>query len=679
MMMRKFFSRSLILPKAISLPVLAVFAAGATLCWFLPRVEANSVPEWLRAVAQEKLPDYSKDAVAVVLLDDAQTIVMDNGEMEVRTRRAYKLLRPEAREGYFGHVVLYFDNETKITFLRAWTITPDGHEIEVKDKDAVETSLSTFEVFSDQRAKLLKFPEANPGSIVGYEAVQKQRPFLFESVWGFQETVPVRKSRFSLQLPTGWEVSTLWANHAELKPQSPGPNEYVWEVDDSPAIEIEPDMPPWTTLIVHMHIKYYPRDPAMRSKTSGSWKDIGLWDYGLIAPMRVATPSINAKVAELTGRMENPLDKIKALAAFVQRQIRYAAIEIGIGGFQPHAAGDVFAHRYGDCKDKATLLNTMLREIGIESFNVIINTTRGQVAPEFPSNEFNHAILAIRLPENVSDTSLYAVVADAKLGRLLLFDPTNEYVPLGYLPSYLQDSYALVSTPDGGELIRTPLLPPPTNRLLRTAKLSLGPTGSLSGEIQELRWGGPAAHSREEFLETPPAKRAKLLEDFLADSLTNFTLTGATIQNLEKYDENLTVDYKFSAEGYAKTVGNLLVVRPRIVGAKGSYFLDILAGKPGKPRQYPIQFGEATRQDDMFDITLPSGYVVDELPNPVKVESPYGLYQSETQVTGDTLHYKRTYEIKDILIPKSELSEAQSFFLKIATDERSSVVLRRAN
>lgn len=160
--------------------------------------------------------------------------------------------------------------------------------------------------------------------------------------------MPVRKSRFWLQLTAGWEFSTLWANHPELKPQSPGPNEYVWEVDDSPAIAIEPDIPPWFTLAVYMHIKYYPRDRAMRSKTSGSWKDVGLWDYGLILPRRVATPLITAKVAEMTEGMQNPLDKIKVLAAFEQRQIRYAAIEIGIGSFQPHAAGDVFAHQYGD-------------------------------------------------------------------------------------------------------------------------------------------------------------------------------------------------------------------------------------------------------------------------------------------------------------------------------------------
>jgi len=676
--MLKLFSSVAGLRRKTRAVALLALSAALALCGFTPSAKADKAPDWLRAAAQEKLPDYPKDTVAVVLLDEAQTTVKDNGEIETRTRRAYKLLRPEAREGYGGAGVK-FDNETKLTFLKAWTITPDGHELEVKEKDAVEASLTSFELFSDDRGKFLKFPEANPGSIVGYEAVQKQRPFLFETIWTFQETAPVHKSRFSLQLPPGWEFSTLWANCPEQKPQTPGANQYVWEVDDSSAIEIEPDMPPWTTLTKLMHIKYYPRDPAMRSKTSGSWKDLGLWSYGLVEPRRVSTPAIKAKVAELTAGMENPLDKIKALAAFVQQKIRYVEISIGIGGFQPHAAGDVFAHQYGDCKDKATLLNTMLQEIGVQSYNLLVDTERGYVVPEFPSNLFDHEILAIRLPDSVPDTSLFAVVKDPKFGRLLIFDPTDEFVPIGYLPWELQQSYGLLLTPDGGVLISLPLLPPATNRLLRTATLSLSSKGDLSGDVQEVLWGGPASYERAEFLETAPAKRAKIVENFLGGFLNNFTLTSAKVGNLEKYDDSFTLNYNFAVEGYAKTVGDLLIVRPRVLGNKEGSILDILAGKPGKPRQYPVQFTEATRQDDVFDISLPSGYVVDDLPSPVKVESPYGLYQSETQVTGNTLHYKRTYEIKDVLIPKSQLKEAQAFFLQIAADERSSAVLRLAN
>src|ERR1700675_382501 len=646
----------------------AVFAALVVpMC-----LRADTAPDWMRAAAQGKLPEYSKETVAVVLFEETQATVKDNGEIETRTRRALKLLRPEAR-GEYEYFLVHFDNETKISFLKAWTITSDGKEMELKEKDATEVAVSTFAIFSDERVKYLKFPEANPGSVVGYEVVQKQRPYLLDDVWAFQSRIPLRRSRFTVQLPPGWEFNTVWANYAEQKPQTIGATAFAWEVTDIPAIEIEPEMPPWEAVAGHMDVKYFPRDAAMRTKTAGSWSDLGAWYSGLFVPQRSATPAIQQKVKELTAGSQYPLEKIKALATFSQREIRYAAIEIGIGGHQPHAAGDVFVHRYGDCKDKATLLSAMLQEIGVRSYLLFINTERGVVAPEFPSLRFNHAILAIVLPDSVTDPSLYAVLRDPKLGRLLFFDPTNEFVPLGYLPAYLQDNYGLVTTPDGGTLLTLPLLPPSTNRLLRSATLKLNAAGYLSGEVHEVRWGDPAAQSRAQLLGKPPAEREKILEHFLGNSLSNFTLTGASVGNLDKYDENLTLTYKFTVDGYAKTAGNLLVVRPRVVGEKGSHILS------GKPRKYPIEFTQATRQDDDFEITLPAGYVVDELPQPVKAECPYGTYRSEVQVDGDKLHYKRTYEITDLIVPTDKLGEVRDFLRQIAADERSSAILRRAN
>ena len=166
---------------------------------------------------------------------------------------------------------------------------------------------------------------------------------------------------------------------------------------------------------------------------------------------------------------------MQVLADYVQQQIRYVAIEVGIGGLQPHPAADVFKHQYGDCKDKVTLLSTMLKQVGIDSYYVMVDTHRGIVNPDFPSLRGNHMIMAIRLPQDVPTNSLYAAIDDPQLGRLLFFDPTDPYVPLGYLPSDLQQNYGLLMTADSGKMILLPLLPPPTNRLLRTATLTLGP------------------------------------------------------------------------------------------------------------------------------------------------------------------------------------------------------------
>jgi hypothetical protein len=267
------------------------------------------------------------------------------------------------------------------------------------------------------------------------------------------------------------------------------------------------------------------------------------------------------------------------------------------------------------------------------------------------------------------------VVSDPKLGRLLIFDPTNERVPLGYLPWYLQENYGLLIAPDGGELISLPLLPAATNRLLRTAKFSLTPAGDLSGEINELEWGGPAADEREEFLTAQPSKRAEIFDHFLSRSLNNFTLTGASLGNLDKYDQSLMLDYKFVSPGYANAAGDLLFVRPRVVDDKDTGLLDLFTRQ--KPRKYPVEFEEATRQDDLFEITLPAGYVADGLPQPVQADCPYASYHSEVKVSDGVLHYKRTFEIKGVMVPTEKLPEIRDFLQQVAGDQQSAVVFRR--
>ena len=649
---------------------IALLALAALL--FPASTTLAGAPDWLRAAAREPLPAYPKDTKAVIVFSELVISVKDNGEIEILHRCAYKILRPEGRD--YGTFSVFFDKDTRLTYLKAWSIPADGKEYEVKEKDAVETGITDFELYVDTRHKILRIPAADPGNVVGYEYVQKQRPFILQDQWPFQERIPVRRARFTLQLPSGWEYDSSWINYAQQKPQTAGSSQFVWDLENVPAVEIEPQMPPWGAVAGRLEVKYFPRNPAQASQGRGSWHDLGVWYAGLTVSSRQATPEIKQKVAELTSAASTLLDKMKALTSFLQRQIRYVAIEIGIGGYQPHAASDVFLHKYGDCKDKVTLLSSMLHEIGVESYYVIINSERGIALPEFPSAlAFNHVILAIRLPEGVPTEDLYAAVNHPKLGRLLFFDPTDPYTPLGYLPSSLQANYGLLVTPDGGELIALPLLAPSTNRLLRTAKFSVTTSGTLSGEVHEIRWGAPAVEERVQFLQATAPERSKVLENYLGGFLAGSVLTGAAVGNLEQYDAGLTLTYRFVVENYAKTAGNLLMLRPRVLGEKGSLLLE------EKERKYPVEFREATLQSDVFEIALPPGYVVDELPPPTKVSYDFGAYSSEMAVEGNTLRYKRTYEIKDVRVPTQSLDSLKKFFRQIAADERSSAILRRAN
>jgi len=132
----------------------------------------------------------------------------------------------------------------------------------------------------------------------------------------------------------------------------------------------------------------------------------------------------------------------------------------------------VFTKSYGDCKDKANLMRTMLKVVGIDSYLVAIYSgDRAHVQEAWPSPwQFNHMIVAVKASPQVTEPS---VIEHPQLGRLLIFDPTDELTPPGYLLDYEQDSLALVLAGESGELVRMPVTPPSANRVEREADVVL--------------------------------------------------------------------------------------------------------------------------------------------------------------------------------------------------------------
>ncbi len=139
----------------------------------------------------------------------------------------------------------------------------------------------------------------------------------------------------------------------------------------------------------------------------------------------------------------------------------------------------------------------------------------------------------------------------------------------------------------------------------------------------------------------------------------------------------LGLNYKFVARGYANSAGDLLILRPRILGDSSTQLLDLFAEK--KPRKYPIQFEEATQQSDVFDITLARRlYALDGVPHPVQADCDFASYHSKIKVSKEgALHYKRTFEIKDVMVPTEKLPEIHQFLQRVAEDQESTVLLRR--
>src|SRR5271168_1901694 len=418
----------------------AILCAAMSMLALPPACVAGDAPQWMHALVNAPLPAHDEKTDAVLLYSENILNVQGNGKIKSTERRAYKILRPDGR--HYGKVHAYFDSETRITGIHGWCIPAQGKDFEAKDKDAVEMGVDDREngiLMSDLKVKELQIPAADVGNIVGYEIEHEDRPYILQDAWDFQQAIPVREAHYTLQLPAGWEYKAVWINHGEIKSVASGSNTWQWTISDVPAIREEEEMPPWAGVAGRMVVTLLPSGGGA-NKGFENWNDMAKWQASLYQGRREASAEIKQKAAALTATAPTMLEKMKVLANFLQRDIRYVGIELGIGGLQPHPAPEVFAHKYGDCKDKATLLSSMLHEIGVESYFVIINSTRGGVSPDTPPTLFwfDHVILAVRLPDELKDASLAATVEHPKLGRLLIFDPTDEYTPFGQLRGALQ-------------------------------------------------------------------------------------------------------------------------------------------------------------------------------------------------------------------------------------------------
>jgi hypothetical protein len=170
---------------------------------------------------------------------------------------------------------------------------------------------------------------------------------------------------------------------------------------------------------------------------------------------------------------------------------------------------------------------------------------------------------------------------------------------------------------------------------------------------------------------TKDEDRIKPIESLLARSLSTYRLTKASISNLEQTDKPFAFYYSLAADHYAKSAAGMLLVRPRVIGNKSS---DLLETK--EPRQYAVVFEGPSRDTDSFEITLPAGFEVDDLPPPVNADYSFASYHSTTEIKGNVLVYSRTFEIKEPSVPFSKLNDLKTLYRMIASDERNTAVLK---
>ncbi|MFN0107701.1 MAG: DUF3857 domain-containing transglutaminase family protein [Blastocatellia bacterium] len=634
-------------------------------------VFADDPPVWLKQAGAASLPTYGKEVRAVVLHDESIKKVEEDGRIVTTTLWAVKILSREGR-GMASASESYNTGSGKIKEMRAWLIRPTGEVKSYGKKDAADMALVDNDVYNDARLKVISASgEVEPGCVFGYEIITEEREVFSQFAWYFQSLNPVVMSRLTLALPAGWRAEAMTFNHDKIEPVMNG-NSYTWELRNLSPVEVEPSSPRMSKLVAHIAVNIFASPgKATLLRSFASWKDVSRYTSELNDQQAAFNEPIAAKVRELTANAKNEFERIQAVGRYAQ-SVNYISIQIDLGkggGYRPHSAADVFAKNYGDCKDKANLMRAMLKSLGIESYPVVIYSgDPNRVVPEWPSpQQFNHCIIAVKVGDA---TDAATVIKHPQLGRLMIFDPTDDDTPFGDLPDHEQGSYALIAAGEMGDLVKMPATPPEANRMDRTVEAELSADGSLKATVRERSFGQEAVDERRLFKRATRPEYDKQIEYWIGR-----TVPGAKLSKIEPADNSLSgqfaLDVEFISPVYAKSMrGNLLMFKPAVVSRRSADFFS------APKRTHPVVL-KAEAYNETVKIKLPDNFEVDEMPEGTELNLPFGNYAAKFEVKDGYLIFKRSLILKSATIPAEQYAAVRNFFGRIIGTEQAPVVLAK--
>ena len=541
-----------------------------------------------RIAAALSSPPGGEDAYHI-LLDHQVSDVQEDGTA-IRYRQQLLAVQTEAgvRQLDF-HSVPYAHGEQWVRVLRARVHKRDGSysDARIRNRDP-EVRAGEYPVWSQAFVDL---PPLEPGDVIELETLKED---LKQSFFGdyFGETtlfgglLPRTETRYTVRFPSD---RTLYHREDGLGApeitEAEGRTTWAWRTMNGPKIEPEPAGPPIQELVPRVEVSSYE-----------NWDEFAQWYHHLIRRQFESSPEIRAKVAELTEGLTTPEEKVRVIYEFVANEIRYIAWEFGVHGFLPYNATTIFTRRFGDCKDKSTLICTMLEEVGIEAWPVLINGTRTRPEEDLSLpmiSHFNHCI---------------AYVPSVHGG--LFIDGTAENHGVRELPGMDYGAEIVVVKDDGAERHQIPWNTPEQFAINEQAQVSIDETGNAEISQSNRFTGDFAVMIRDRF--EIESKREEQIERILGGRYP-----GLEVRTVETSDlDDLTIPVELKLE--------LTVPRFADLGS-GSIELppirDLLQSLRGvgdaasRPeRNDDLLLGNPRAGDLRVEIELPKGVRVASLP-----------------------------------------------------------------
>ncbi|MGH9585775.1 MAG: DUF3857 domain-containing protein [Acidobacteriaceae bacterium] len=376
--------------------------------------------------------------------------------------------------------------------------------------------------------------------------------------------------------------------------------------------------------------------PSVAWTTFHSWQAVGDWYRSLAAPRAASTDALRAQADQITQNAKTPEQQVAALYTFVSTRIRYIGIDFGIGRFEPHPAAEVLANQYGDCKDKDTLLEALLRAKGFTTAPALIGVNVDMI-PDLPSpGLFNHVITTATLPS----------------GQIWM-DSTPGVSPFRLLVSPIRDKQALVIPATGPAKLETTPAQPPYPFVDRfEAKATLNADGELNAHVDITDRSDSEILLRAIGRNLAPAQWDQGTQYLVRLLGFGGITSNSDFARADDFTDPMHVSYDYNRKPYGDW-DNLRIV-PLFPTAFG------LPAAPDKQPADKIDLGAERTDIAVATIKLPANFSAN-LPDAVHVKTPFATFDQTYSLNNGELTTKRTIVILESKLPATSWRQYKKF------------------
>lgn len=592
--------------------------------------------------------DYSHEASVVELISQKEKFENDGTSSSETVAR----VRIQSEAGVQTYGVLNFPyaaGTSSLTIDYVRVRKPDGSVVETPAENIQDmTSQITREApfYSDLHEKHVAVKALGVGDVLEYRALSQttkpMAPGQFWTAYEFTHEVIVLDEKLEISVPRDREIKFKSPKIAPVITDAGMYRVYTWHSatlhhkDDTDKREATEKL--WQQARGRLP------QPDVLLSSFGRWEDVGRW-YGALQEDRVKpSPEIVAKAMELTKNASDDDAKLRAIYDYVSREFHYIGIAFGIGRYQPHSAEAVLENQYGDCKDKHTLLASLLSAVGIPAYPALISSSR-QIDPDVPSpGQFDHVITAVPRPSG-----------------MVWLDSTAEVGPYQYLLTALRDKQTLAIWKDKpAALVSTPAaLPYPTAQTFNMEG-KLNEAGVMQGSATYSARGDVEYFLRAGFRVVPLPQWKELGQRISFSLGFSGDVSEVTASSPEKTDEPFHFSYHYLRKDFGDWPNK------RIVAPEPMVSLPAPADDDRLPLG-PIWIGEPSDINFHSQLELPSGYRP-ELPAAIHIKHDFAEFDATEQFEDGKLISERHLKTLMREVPASE-RELYKQFAKTLQDE----------